>query len=335
MTARRTPDRATPAGEADSTPSPRRRSFFRSGVAECVAWHYPGTNGACVVMAGGLAVPKEPATDQFARRFHAAGYSVLAFDYRRLGESGGHPRLALPVRTQLADWHAAIEAAAALPEVDETRIGLWAFSASGGFVLDVAARRPGLGAVIAQTPNTDGLRALRNAARHQTARASLRFTGRALLDAMGSLVGRAPRMVPLVGPPGTLAMLTTPDALLGARALHADRYPDWSQQIAARSALRIAFYRPTRVVRRIEAPVLVLVCDQDQTSLAEPAVRAAGRMPRGELVRMPGGHYEPFLGGHERAVETQLAFLDRHLLDGRSDRGAGGSVVELRSGEPA
>ena len=49
---------------------------FRSGEDQCVAWHYRGSNGACVVMAGGMAVTKEPATDAFARRFHDAGYSV-------------------------------------------------------------------------------------------------------------------------------------------------------------------------------------------------------------------------------------------------------------------
>jgi hypothetical protein len=30
---------------------------------------------------------------------------------------------------------------------------------------------------------------------------------------------------------------------------------------------------------------------------------------------MPGGHYEPFLGGHDQAVEAELSFLRRHLLD--------------------
>ena len=43
-------------------------------------------------MAGGLAVTKEPATDPFAARFNEAGLTVLAFDFRRLGESGGDPR---------------------------------------------------------------------------------------------------------------------------------------------------------------------------------------------------------------------------------------------------
>ena len=60
--------------------------------------------------------------------------------------------------------------------------------------------------------------------------------------------------------------------------------------------------------------------------LAAPAVRAASRAPRGELVRMPGGHYEPFLGGHERAVEAELSFLRRHLPGGSPASGPGASV---------
>src|SRR3984957_15202407 len=70
----------------------RAKTQFPSGDTTCAAWHYPGTNGGCVIMAGGLAVNKEPGTDRFARRFHEAGFSVLAFDYRHLGESGGQPR---------------------------------------------------------------------------------------------------------------------------------------------------------------------------------------------------------------------------------------------------
>jgi uncharacterized protein len=63
----------------------RERVGFVSGDAECVAWHYRGTNRACVVMAGGFAVTKEPGTDLFAKRFNDAGFAVVAFDYRRLG----------------------------------------------------------------------------------------------------------------------------------------------------------------------------------------------------------------------------------------------------------
>jgi pimeloyl-ACP methyl ester carboxylesterase len=144
----------------------------------------------------------------------------------------------------------------------------------------------------------------------------LRLTGRGLLDSVGGLVGRRPRLVPLAGQPGTVALVTTPDSLDGGRALNpGNRYPDWQQAIAARSALRLGFYRPGRYASRVRCPLLVLACDQDQTALAGPAVRVANRAPRAELVRMPGGHYAPFLDGHEQAAGAELSFLRRHLLD--------------------
>jgi hypothetical protein len=34
----------------------REKVRFVSGGTECAAWHYQGTNGACVIMAGGFAV---------------------------------------------------------------------------------------------------------------------------------------------------------------------------------------------------------------------------------------------------------------------------------------
>jgi alpha-beta hydrolase superfamily lysophospholipase len=294
----------------------RKKVRFASGGTECAAWHYPGSNGACVIMAGGFAVTKEPATDRFARRFNDAGFSVLAFDYRRIGESGGQPRQVQPVRDQLADWRAAIAFAATLPEVDPARLAAWGFSAAGGHVFWLAARDQRLRAAIAQTPNADNLAASRNAARYQKPLAMLRFTGRGILDAVGGLVGRRPLLVPLAGEPGTVALLTTPDSRDGDRALNpGNRYPDWQQAVAARSALRLAFARPGRYASRARCPLLVLVCDQDRSALAEPAVRAARRAPRAELVRIPGGHYQPFLGGHERAVEAELSFLRRHLLE--------------------
>lgn len=78
-------------------------------------------------MAAGFAVTKETAADLFARRFHDAGFSVLAFDYRGIGESGGQPRQVRRIRDQVADWQAAITFAAALPEVDPVRLAAWSF----------------------------------------------------------------------------------------------------------------------------------------------------------------------------------------------------------------
>jgi len=302
----------------------REKVRFVSGDTECAAWHYPGTNGACVIMAGGGAVTKEPGTDLFAKRFNEAGFAVLAFDYRHLGESGGEPRQIVRIGEGIDDWQAAIEFAPTLPGVDPTRLAIWGFSLSGGHVFRVAAHNPQLAAAIAQTPNADGPVAGRSATRHQTPLAMLRLTGRSMLDTLGGFVGRQPLLVPLAGEPGTVSMLTTPDGLDGDRALNpGNKYPEWQQEVAARSVLPIVLYRPGRDASRIQCPLLVFVCDQDQTALVEPSVQAANRAPRGRLVRMPGGHYEPFLDGHEQAVEAQLSFLRKHLLDHvRADRPA-------------
>ena len=293
----------------------RQEVRFPSGDTTCAAWHYVGTTGACVVMAGGGAVTKEPGTDRFAKRFHEAGFTVLAFDYRRLGESGGHPRQIVRMGEQHADWNAAIDLARTLPDVDPTRVAIWGFSLSGGHIFPVAARNPGLAAAIAQTPLADGLASAPGAMRHTTARAFLRLTGRGLLDTVGGPLGREPLLVPLAGQPGTVAMLTTPDALNGDRALNPDnRYPDWQQEIAARSALRIGFYRPGRAASRVKCPLLVLAYDHDDVAPADASARAGKRAPNGTIVRLSGGHYEPFLDGHTQAADLQLSFLREHLL---------------------
>jgi hypothetical protein len=108
-------------------------------------------------------------------------------------------------------------------------------------------------------------------------------------------------------------VLTTSDAPDGASTLNPDnRYPGWQQQVAARCVLRLGLYRPGRHASRIACPLLVLACEDDRSALPGPAVRAARAAPRGELVRLTGGHYEPFMGGHEQAAEAQLSFLQRH-----------------------
>jgi fermentation-respiration switch protein FrsA (DUF1100 family) len=307
-------------GIAGLTAAQRRRIAFRSGTDDCAAWHYQGSNGACVVMAGGAGVTKEPATDQFAARFHAAGYSVLAFDYRHIGESGGTPRQVVRIPEQLADWEAALACAASLPEVEAGKIAGWGFSLAAGHLLRLAARPPEqrrLAAVIAQAPLADGAVSSPRALAHETPGVLARFPLIALRDVARGLAGREPLVVPLAGPRGALAMLTTPDASDGDRALNpGNAYPEWQQTIAARSVVPIAMYRPGRTASRISCPLLAVISTHDQTVLAAPALKAARRAPAGEILQVDGGHYAAFLDQHETVVAAELDFLRRHLLHG-------------------
>jgi pimeloyl-ACP methyl ester carboxylesterase len=270
---------------------PRNKVRFPSGDTTCAAWHYPGENGGCVVMAGGTGVTKEPATDRFAAQFQVAGFSVLAIDFRRLGESGGEPRQVIRIGDQVDDYGAAIAFARTLSEVDPGRIAIWGFSLAGGHVFRVAARHPDLAAAIAQAPLVDAGAIMPNALRSMTPGAAFRLQALGLLDAVGRRLGRPPRLVPLAGPRGAVASLTTPDAGQVGAVLDPDgRYVGWEQAVAAGSALAVGFYRPAREAAKIACPLLVVAFDDDRSVLAEPAAKAAQKAPEGELVRVPGDH---------------------------------------------
>jgi uncharacterized protein len=313
----------TPANAQATAPGPtavpaaRAKVRFPSGGRSCAAWHYPGTTDGCLVMAAGLAVTKEPGTDRLAARLHAAGFTVLAIDFRHLGESDGEPRQVTPFAEQRADFEAAIAFARTLPGVDPDRVAIWGFSSSGGHVLRVAAGTPGLAAAVAHAPLADGLAAFPNALRHQAPLAGARFFARGLRDLVGRRLGRAPLLVPLAGPRGTVTSLTTPDAQTGAAALNPDdAYPEWRQEVAAGSALATGFYRPGRAAARVACPLLVVVYDDDGVAPPSAAAAAGARAPRGEVAHLPGGHYAAFLDQHEPTIDVLLAFLRRHLLGG-------------------
>jgi uncharacterized protein len=309
---------AAGGGIAGLTAAQREGIAFRSGADDCAAWHYRGSNGACVVMAGGAGVTKEPATDRFAARFHAAGYSVLAFDHRHVGESGGTPRQVVRIREQLADWEAALDCAASLPEVEAGKIAGWGFSLAAGHLLRLAARpqdQHRIAAVIAQAPLADGAVSSPRALGHETPGVLARFPLIALRDVARGLAGREPLVVPLSGPRGAVAMLTTPDAAHSDGALNPGNiYPDWQQTIAARSVVPIALYRPGRTASRISCPLLAVISTRDQTVLAAPALKAARRAAAGEVLQVDGAHYAAFLDQHETVVAAELDFLRRHLL---------------------
>src|SRR3954462_3942193 len=45
-----------------------------------------------VIMANGTSATIRMSADHYAERFHEAGFSVLLYDHRNLGASGGEPR---------------------------------------------------------------------------------------------------------------------------------------------------------------------------------------------------------------------------------------------------
>jgi len=288
---------------------------IRSGADELAAWVYrpEGEHLPCVVMAHGFSATRSDALPAYAERFAAAGFGVVLFDYRGFGDSGGEPRQVVDIRRQQRDYRAAVEWARRQDWVDPARVALFGSSFSGGHVIDVASQDPSIAAVIAQAPFADGLAQLRITPPAN----ALRATVDGLRDLWADARGRPPVMIAPAGPPGSYAVMTAPEAEPGFAGIVGED-SRWRPEVGARIMLFVGTWRPVRLARRIACPVLVCVCDRDETTPPGPAARMGRSAPLGEVVHYPIGHFDIYLGeAFEQAVSDQIAFLERALTPER------------------
>ena len=293
-------------------------SFSRSDISFesfgqlCRGWLYlPAAAGPhpVIVMAHGFGAVKEMGLDAFAERFAAAGYACLVFDYRHFGASDGEPRQLLDIESQLQDWAAAIACARAHDDLDPERVALWGTSFAGGHALVAGARDGRVAAVISQCPFTDGPASVRV----MEFRVLLRVSWLALRDAVGSLFGRAPVLVPSAGEPGSTAMMTAPDVVPGYLGLVPEGFA-FRNEVAARIALHVLFYRPGRSAAKLQCPVLFCVCDTDSVAPAASTLSHAAKAPQSEIKRYPEGHFDIYKGEpFECVTADQLEFLQRRF----------------------
>lgn len=294
----------------------REDTAFPSAAQRCAAWLYrpavPKAGSPIVVMAHGFGAPRYARLDVTASRLAQAGFPVLLFDYRHIGDSEGRPRQLVDVPRQLEDWRAAIAHARSLAFVDPDRVALFGTSFGGGHVLATAAGDARLAAVVAQTPFVDGR--ARNPYRPRgVALAGLLVA--ALLDRLFGGLGLPPVYIPICAAPGRVGVLTSPDALDGFRML--DVKAEGINKAAARVVFQVVGYRPGLRAREIACPVLYVLCLEDMVTPFGAAERTAEATPDAEVVTVHGGHFDVYAtdGGpvFEQAMAAESAFLQRRL----------------------
>jgi uncharacterized protein len=306
------PSSAVPDGEPTG---PHEDVQFDVGGVALSAWFYlPAVHSGpvpCVVMAHGLGGTRDMGLDFYARHFQAHGYAVLVFDYRHFGASAGEPRQLVWIPHQLADWAGAIAYARSRPEVDAARIALWGTSLSGGHVIVTAAKDDRIACVVAQCPGVDGTAAAEQAFRRDI-RHSLALVMHGQRDLVRGWLNLAPHKVPIVGEPGTVALMTAGDAY----AAFADLAPaTFVNEACARIAVRGDKYRPITYADKVHCPVLLQICDDDAFTPRAAAVAAAQRLgAKATEIHYPIGHFDIYFGDNRvRSVGDQLAFLQQHL----------------------
>ena len=288
---------------------------FDSHGTACAAWLYRPAgveDPPVVVMAHGFAAIRALRLDAYAARFAEAGYAVLVFDYRGWGDSAGEPRRILNIGSQQLDWRAGVAYARSLEGVDTSRVVLWGTSFGGGHALDLAAEDQDIAAVIAQVPHISGTAS----AFSQPPRLVARLIAAGVWDQIRALAGRQPHRVPAAGYPGEVAMMTSPDAAPMAIRLAGDRYEELlpENDVAARIALRVPFYSPGRRAPKITAPTFVQIAERDTVTPFKVALKAAERIPRGEIRTYDCQHFEPYLDPYfDTVVADQLAFISTHV----------------------
>jgi pimeloyl-ACP methyl ester carboxylesterase len=286
---------------------------FSVGGERCAAWLYRPSASAgpapAVVLGTGFSCVRDQGLDGFAERFVAAGYAALAFDYRHFGDSTGEPRQLALASRQREDYRAALAFVRALPEVDAGRVALWGYSFGGGHVQHLAAEDPSIGAAICVAPVVNLVKTL------------LGVGGPALLgrlyaagarDMWRAVRGGEPYVIPAVGPPGSDAVLSSPDSMPGVAAMTPPG-STWRNAACAR-AVWAPPYLLERKARRIRTPILYCITEEDDVNPPALGREAAARAPAGELRTYPGGHYElrdPAV--FEAMAADQVEFLGRRL----------------------
>jgi len=296
----------------------RKDVIFKIKGISLSAWLYLPENLSgpvpCIIMGHGLGATKEAGLESYAIRYQEAGFAVIAFDYRHLGESEGEPRQLIWIPYQQEDYTAAINYARSLKEIDSAKIALWGTSLSGGHVIVAAARDNKIVCVSAQCPLLDGNAGGMEMVKRLGIWYVLRMAfGHGLRDLVRSWLGLSPHKIPLVGKPGSIAVMADSDAWITFNSLMPVNFIN---EACARIIIRMDKYSPIKYVARVHCPVLLQVCDKDISlpmSVVEKAEKRLGKLA--EVIHYPIDHFDIYLGKNfEKSVNDQLGFFKKHLF---------------------
>ena len=243
--------------------------------------------------------------------FATAGYPVLVFDYRYLGDSEGEPRQLISIPKQVEDWRAAVEFMSARPEVGSRPLVTWGFSLGAGHALTMASKSDRVRASVMVAPMLDGLSSTLAAMKGWSPSTLATIAARGTLDLLGAPFGARSWHVPLAAPPGELGLLTSPDAHPGYEALVPESF---DFDTLARVAVVFWMYRPKTLLRSFDKPLLTFLLSSDSVNPPKSIRKALQACDLHTAVDLDCHHLEALVEPHRTEVVAEsLTFLRDHV----------------------
>ena len=225
----------------------------------------------CIVMAHGTSATITMATDSVAEAFYRAGYSVLLYDHRNLGNSDGEPRFEINPWIQGRGYRDAIAYLRTRPDIDQ--VALWGVSYSAMEVLVVGALIDNIAAIVAQNPACGA--ALPNMEPSDASLKSLKE-----LFASGNVQGGPESTVGPV-PVVSADQINAPSLLKPIQAFrwfieHGSRFNTKWQNLASRVVphTKVPFH-PYLTAPYLRVPTLVLIGHHDEMEHCNPTAQRA------------------------------------------------------------
>ena len=277
-----------------------------------------GASVPAVVMAHGFSATRHMALTGFADVFSAAGFAVLVYDHRCLGDSDGEPRQEINPWAQARDYRYALAWLAKQPGIDADRLAVWGSSFSGGEVMVVGAIDPLAKVVIANAPFA-GLGSAIDPAELEARFAEMRA---ALDDESGG--GPADSTDAPIGPlqvvrePGdetTPAFLPQPESTAWFVA-EGGSGSAWRNTFTLKGLGGDTPFDPAVAAPFLTPkPLLMVVATRDRVAATDVALTVfeSAKEPK-KLTMIEGDHFAPYSGaGLEQASTVARDFLLRYL----------------------
>lgn len=259
---------------------------------------------------------KEQFLPDFAEKFSAAGYTVLVYDHRNWGSSGGLPRSETDPIQQARDFSDAFDYAASLPTVDVNKIVFWGSSMAGGVVLLAAAMDKRIAGVVAQVPFVSG---------EVVAPAFAPILPNIYSDRRKLKAGLSPSLIQIFASTSEAAQRRDPEIVIHDQNLVPfvkcleERNLPWNPDVTAQTCLNIIGFEPKAFIHRIApTPLLMVVADDDLPAQTphQLSAYAAAREPKRIFILPKSGHFDPYHGeAFQKNIAAQLKFLDQVFSD--------------------